>query len=751
MKKSLIVLSLLLILVTPIVFAFSINNFLTNLFGTNSDNTRTLEASTYSCIKSDGSSSSYWNLDVQGKIDAKNGLGTNLFTSTTGWDYCKYGDNTNILIEGYCKSINSNFAEVDCSQYNKKCVGGKCVTLSTSAANTCVDSDNEKDYFTAGNVKDTLGAVYYDGCSDQILYPNRLAEAYCSGGNVAWDYYTCPNGCENGACKISSLTSCTALLESSGKGVAISTPVGVCFESCHENKMDKFMITKVNWNTKKINIKILSVGDEYSNIAFTPNVPTTIQDIDSKLVLNIGTNSITLTKKVECISTLDNVQTGNKICDDSYLIETPQNKLTLGKSLFNIKPTITSLELKRLLKKETWVDEAGDNSGNYYYSQIINFNPYSGIFVHEADTNRPGKPIDNYIFFDNSLMKYAWNYSLEVTGSRIKIKDPADIEGNKLTILGRDYIIVDALTSNLSYGTLDKIILLTGDKITTLTKGSTQAGVTLVDVDEAETKCVITYLGKTYIINKGEIKTMSDSTLIGAIDMVSSQLSSQEFCKLAVGARRIVLEQAKEVEVNNEKISGTLVALNDGTTGFKHLDIIYSPEDKVRLKKGESLIDPVFDSFKISFDSMNQQIAKVFIKSSCSFTTTSCTPTTFTPALNTLCGTKIVTTNCGNKLSKQGTLTCTAGKTCINNLCRVLYDSGDNGILEIPDYDTAQNLFRQIPTTLSYGITIASCVAKGFNLDFCNDVDKNKNGYVNQTEALVAVNCIKNLLSGRTC
>ena len=89
------------------------------------------------------------------------------------------------------------------------CSGGKCISESTPetppAKNpTCVDSDGGEDYYVKGtasvNAKD-----YTDYCSDSSI----LAEYYCdTSNNVAEKLFTCPSGCKDGACIISSIPIC---------------------------------------------------------------------------------------------------------------------------------------------------------------------------------------------------------------------------------------------------------------------------------------------------------------------------------------------------------------------------------------------------------------------------------------------------------------------------------------------------------------------------------------------------------------
>lgn len=70
----------------------------------------------------------------------------------------------------------------------------------------CTDSDGGLDYYTPGRTTQTyqylwsskkLSMSYSDGCDAD----KNLVEYYCSGNNIRLKRYTCPNGCENGACK----------------------------------------------------------------------------------------------------------------------------------------------------------------------------------------------------------------------------------------------------------------------------------------------------------------------------------------------------------------------------------------------------------------------------------------------------------------------------------------------------------------------------------------------------------------------
>ena len=68
---------------------------------------------------------------------------------------------------------------------------------------------------------------------------------------------------------------------------------------------------------------------------------------------------------------------------------------------------------------------------------------------------------------------------------------------------------------------------------------------------------------------------------------------------------------------------------------------------------------------------------------------TSCTISSYNPALNTFCGSKSVVDNCGVTSTKNGTLTCSGTQTCTNNVC-VTSNLGSLGL---------SFSFTQIPST----------------------------------------------------
>ena len=307
----------------------------------------------------------------------------------------------------------------------------------------------------------------------------------------------------------------------------------------------------------------------------------------------------------------------SQISGDTYTLEKSGNKFNINQDLANVDSSVTDTELD-LLADQTFKDDEGTTTGDYDYTQTIYFTDtqtganVSGQYVYQADTsgNRESRPVADYLKFPSTTGRYAWNYTIKITGSKIAIKDAADLENNVLSVLGRDWTITDVSTGNTSYGTVDKLTLLAGDVLSTILQGSTVGGVTVVDVDEGESKCVIEYAGKTYIVDKGQTKTMDDGTIIGVTDVtaIHEAGAGQDMCELAIGAHKLVLEDGQQANVNNEDVDTSTVFISGNETvnvaGLKYITVAYQPEDTTWLTVGESLEDPIFGAFKIVFNNI---------------------------------------------------------------------------------------------------------------------------------------------------
>jgi len=98
---------------------------------------------------------------------------------------------------------------------------------------SCSDSDGGLNYYTKGAIgmPCATGAtcgITSDYCQSEII----LIEHFCSGDTIANEQYECPNGCDNGACKIISIPNpeppCPAGCVCDGD--VISCPVKPCVE-----------------------------------------------------------------------------------------------------------------------------------------------------------------------------------------------------------------------------------------------------------------------------------------------------------------------------------------------------------------------------------------------------------------------------------------------------------------------------------------------------------------------------------------
>jgi hypothetical protein len=99
----------------------------------------------------------------------------------------------NIALNAFCEGYFPGQAEniTSCKKLNSELDFHKLII-------GCVDTDNGKDYYIRGNFTDKSGTLF---TSDSCWTSTMVSEKYCNNdGSLGEEIYTCPNGCEDGAC-----------------------------------------------------------------------------------------------------------------------------------------------------------------------------------------------------------------------------------------------------------------------------------------------------------------------------------------------------------------------------------------------------------------------------------------------------------------------------------------------------------------------------------------------------------------------
>lgn len=143
--------------------------------------TSKLSTSTVYCVDTDNGVEQY----VYGKVYEKNNI--------SYYDACE----GNQIKEWYCSGLGKAYKYIDCPS---GCIDGVCRKSEGNSTTTnvvCTDSENGKNYYSAGySVHGTGNLVNYDICIDN----NTVKENFCDNGYYNYQFYTCPRGCQNNAC-----------------------------------------------------------------------------------------------------------------------------------------------------------------------------------------------------------------------------------------------------------------------------------------------------------------------------------------------------------------------------------------------------------------------------------------------------------------------------------------------------------------------------------------------------------------------
>ena len=294
--------------------------------------------------------------------------------------------------------------------------------------------------------------------------------------------------------------------------------------------------------------------------------------------------------------------------------------LNYGDSIADIDTSLSSDDISDMLADGVYKETKGDTDNDVDYEQTLEFTDGTDTVVFEKDDTVDNEPTATYLKLDKG--EIAFNYNLKFTDDVVFTNDTADdFELSKLKILGTEWTITSATETAAS--ALDSLTMMggaatstlkSGEKTDLVIDGKTYSIETTVYTDKAS----FTINGESLTIDSGSTDELADGTVVGVTEVsTSTKEATPDTVTFYLGARKLVLEDGEEVELNGESIDGSNVEITSLANELQEIDISYAPdEDDVFVGVGKSWIDPVFGNVKLVFASLDKTTEKIEVTTS---------------------------------------------------------------------------------------------------------------------------------------
>jgi len=293
---------------------------------------------------------------------------------------------------------------------------------------------------------------------------------------------------------------------------------------------------------------------------------------------------------------------------DSVNLGTSSRRLYYSDSVNAARSSLSSSELPNVLADGNFVDLSGTQ---YKYTQSINLGDTVTTFgTSGGDLKDPVLYLDIGTTSSDPLFNYTLSFN-----KNLNVSDSTNVQGQKLKILGVDYVI-GANSNNQTlylYGAGQSVVMNGGDAPKTITIGSDTHTVELVSTSSA-TSAKIIFDGVSKTVTKG-----SSYAFAGDINIYVKDITHPAFqgdirnIELILGANTLQLTNGATVKIGADanSLTGTLVTINgqpgQQISGFT-VSAARNRSQIDHLAIGDSWQDPVFGGFKVQFAAANPNL-----------------------------------------------------------------------------------------------------------------------------------------------
>jgi len=248
---------------------------------------------------------------------------------------------------------------------------------------------------------------------------------------------------------------------------------------------------------------------------------------------------------------------------DSVLLQRTSDKLNLGDSAATVFVTsIDSDDMPTLLGDGTYSD---DGNTEYDFTQKITLGSNLGV-EHFADSDYNDKePTVGIQLSDN---EHVLNYTLDLTTH--PAFNASTLETTTLTLMGKEYYVLDAKGSGDTGYSSDALTLLDAANSAVVSEGDS----TSLSIEGKSYDVSISYVGETEVklsingettnsLAEGATFKLSDGSYVGIKDiMYSAKDTGISKVEISLGSGKLELTHGSEIELNYDSVNEIVAFLN---------------------------------------------------------------------------------------------------------------------------------------------------------------------------------------------
>jgi len=342
------------------------------------------------------------------------------------------------------------------------------------------------------------------------------------------------------------------------------------------------------------------VKDGVANVAIVYGSGSGVASFDSSSdALQAGNIQSALAKYVSGGSTT--------IEGESKNLGSNSRKLYYGDAINSGYASLSASELPTVLADGTFTDLSGTQ---YTYTQTITPGARTTLFgTSGGDYDDPALYVDIGTDASNGLYNYTLSFN-----KNLNVSDDTNVQGQKISILGVDYIIGASSTNSTVYlyGSGSDIVLNSGES-QTVTVGGASHDVTLTATTDTTT-AKITVDGVSKTVTQGNSYAFAGDLNVYVKDVTyQGYQGGIQSAELLVGANTLKLVNGQTVKEGADATSihntlATITAAGAGEISSIKISVAAPKSQEDSLVAGDSFTDPVFGGFKMTFADANPDL-----------------------------------------------------------------------------------------------------------------------------------------------